>query len=99
MKYEDTHLSDRQLLLSIEGELAPGEEKLVPAHLDACRKCRARGKELEDTIAEFVRAYQNELDGKVPPIAGQRALLKTRLAQLPAGEPSRSGSIQVPRRV
>ena len=79
MKYDDPHLSDQQLLLSIEGELTPREEKLVPAHLDGCRKCRARGKELEDTIIEFVRDYQSELDGKLPPIAGQRALLKARL--------------------
>jgi len=79
MKYEDPHLSDQQLLLSIEGELTPPEEKFVRHHLDACQKCRARGKELEDTISEFVLDYQSELDGKLPPIAGQRALLKARL--------------------
>jgi len=92
MKYEDTHLSDQQLLLSIDGELTPREEKLVRAHLDACWKCRARGKELEDTIAAFVRAYQGELEGKLPPIAGPRALLKAQLAQLSAGKPSRQSS-------
>jgi len=79
MKYANPHLSDQQLLLSIEGELTPPEEKVVRPHLDACQKCRARGKELEDTISEFVLDYQSELDGKLPPIAGQRALLKARL--------------------
>ena len=89
MKCEDPHLSDQQLLLSSEGELTKREEKLVRAHRDACRKCRARGKELEETIAEFVCAYRAELGGKLPPIAGQRTLLKTRLAQPSTSEPSR----------
>jgi len=87
MKYEDPHLSDQQLVLSIEKELTPPEEKLVRAHLDGCWKCRVRGKELEDTLAEFVRAYQSELEGKLPPIAGPRALLKAQLRQVSASEP------------
>ena len=34
MKKEDAHLSDQQLLLSMEGEISAREEKLVRAHLD-----------------------------------------------------------------
>ena len=93
MKNEDAHLSDQQLLLSVEGELSSREDKQVRAHLDACWKCRARCKELDDTIAEFVRAYQSELDGKLPPIAGPRALLKAQLAQLSAGDRRRQSSV------
>jgi hypothetical protein len=92
MKKEDAHLSDQQLLLSMEGETSAREEKLVRAHLDACWACRARFKELDDTIAAVVRAYQSELEGKLPPIAGPRALLKAQLAQLSAGDLSRRSS-------
>lgn len=89
MKNEDAHLSDQQLLLSVEGELSAREEKLVRTHLDACWACRARCKELEDTIAGFVRAYQSDFAGKLPPIAGPRALLKAQLSQLAAGDARR----------
>jgi anti-sigma factor RsiW len=81
MKYEDAHLSDQQLLLGIEGELARHEEKPVRAHLDACWKCRARRQEMENAIAGFVRVYQREFDANLPPAAGERALLKARLEQ------------------
>ncbi len=84
MKFEDSHLSDQQLLLHIETELTTHDEKLVRGHLDACWKCRTRRQELETAIADFVRAQQQEFDSKIPPAAGPRALLKARLAQLSA---------------
>ena len=99
MKKEDAHLSDQQLLLSLEGELSAREEKLVRAHLDACWACRARCKELDETIAGVIRAYQSEFEGKLPPIAGPRALLKARIRQLSPDEPrSQSGGFMLPRR-
>jgi hypothetical protein len=82
MKYEDAHLSDQQLLLAIEGELARHDEKPVRAHLDACWQCRARRQELESAIAGFVRGYQRGFDASLPPADGPRALLKARLEQL-----------------
>jgi hypothetical protein len=87
MKYQDTHLSDQQLLQDVDGELSAHAEKLVREHLDACWKCRARRQELEQTIADFVRLQQQELDTKLPPVAGPRALLRAQLAQLAAAEP------------
>jgi len=99
MKNENVHLSDEQLLLSVEGELSAREEKLVRAHLDACWACRARCKELDDTIAGVVRAYQSEFGGKLPPIAGPRALLKAQLRRLSPGEPrGQSRGFNLPRR-
>ncbi|HTQ55048.1 MAG TPA: hypothetical protein VMI94_11345 [Bryobacteraceae bacterium] len=89
MSKEDTHLTDEQLLLSLEGELPARAEKRVRAHLGACWACRARRKELDDTIAGVVRAYQSEFEGKLPPIEGPRALLKARLRQLSSGEKSK----------
>ena len=89
MKNEDSHLSDEQLLLNLEGELSPREETMVQAHLHACWKCRVRRQELESAIVEFVRIHQQDLDAKIPPAAGPRALLKARIAQLSETEPNR----------
>ena len=74
------HLSDRHLLLHLEGELPPHEKKLAQEHLEACWKCRARARELETAIADFIGAHQTT---EAPPAAGPRALLKARLSQLP----------------
>jgi hypothetical protein len=87
MKYADAHLSDRQLLLEVEGELSSRDEKLVRAHVEACWKCRARRQELERAITDFVRVHQRQFDAELPPVAGPRALLKARLAELSATEP------------
>jgi anti-sigma factor RsiW len=88
MKNADSHLSDQQLLLDVEGELSRQDEKRVRAHLHACWKCRVRRQELESAIANFVRLHQLELDATIPSGAGPRALLKARIAQLSAAEPA-----------
>jgi hypothetical protein len=85
MKYQDSHPSDQQLLLEMEGELAPHDEKQVRAHLEECWKCRARRQELDGAITDFVRVYQRDFDTKLPPASGPRAWLKAQISQLPAG--------------
>jgi anti-sigma factor RsiW len=90
MSYEDSHLSDQQLLLDVEGELSTHDEKPVRSHLDACWKCRTRRQEIENAIADFIRIHQREFDAKLPPATGRRALLKARLAQLSATTPRSS---------
>ncbi|HVT92231.1 MAG TPA: hypothetical protein VHD76_05270 [Bryobacteraceae bacterium] len=52
----------------------------VRTHLEICWKCRARRNEIEATIAGFMRARDGELNSRIPPPAGPRALLKARLA-------------------
>lgn len=84
MKYEDSHLSDQDLLLDLDGELSAHDGKLARAHLDACWKCRARRSDLEDAIADLIRVHPRELGAALSPIAGPRALLKAQLAQLAA---------------
>jgi len=84
MRHEDSHLSDEQLLLDVDGELSAHDEKPVRAHLDACWTCRARRFELENAIASFIRFHQRELTAGLPPIAGPRAQLKAQLALLPS---------------
>jgi hypothetical protein len=92
MKYKDSHLSDQQLLLDVEGELSAHDEKLVRGHLAGCWKCRARRQELESTIAGFVRVYQEEFETRLPPSAGPRASLKAQLGQLSLDEANRSSN-------
>ena len=100
MKYENSHLSDQQLLLDVDGELSNRDEKLVRTHLDACWRCRARRQELEHAIVDFIHFYQKDSDAKLPPAAGARALLKARLDQLSATEPIQPPSrFALPRRV
>lgn len=83
---EDSHLSDQQLLLGLEGELSAQDEKAVRAHVEGCWKCRARRHELEQAITDFVHVHRTEADRELPPVAGPRALLRARLSQLSAGE-------------
>ncbi len=86
MRFKDSHLSDQQLLLDVDGELSGHDGKLVRAHLDACWSCRARRGELENAIADFVRVHQRDVEVKLPPIAAPRALLKARLVRIPGAE-------------
>jgi hypothetical protein len=98
MSYEDSHLSEQQLLLDVEGEISTHDERLVRSHLEECWKCRARRQEIENAIAEFIRIHQREFDVKLPPAAGRRALLKAELSQLSASTP-RSGWFVLTRRL
>ncbi len=84
MKHPDSHLSDEQLVLDLEGELSADEEKLVRAHLAACWACRTRRHEFEVAIADFVQLQKREFEPELPPAACPRALLKARLAELSA---------------
>jgi hypothetical protein len=92
MRYYDSHLSDQQLLLDVDGELSAREEKRIRAHLAACWKCRTRRRELERAITDFVHVHQRQLDARLPPAAGPRALLKAQLAHVSATQPRPSSS-------
>jgi hypothetical protein len=83
MKFEDAHLSDRELVLAADGELAPRDAARAEAHLAACWECRTRKQEMETAIADFVHTHQETF--KLPPTAGPRALLKARLEEVSNG--------------
>jgi hypothetical protein len=72
------HLSDRDLLMAIDGELPPREAARASAHLEACWTCRSRRLELENTISQYVRMHHHVA---LPSAEGPRALLKAQLAQ------------------
>ncbi len=84
MEFRDTHISDEDLLLAIDGELADGEATAVESHLEDCWACRARRQEIEAAIGVFMKVHQRNLNLKLPPAAGPRALLKARIAQMPS---------------
>jgi hypothetical protein len=82
MRYEDSHISDQELLLAADGEISPKREGQVEAHLATCWVCRARQQEIVGALAEFVRVHQQNLGASIPPAAGPRSLLEAQLAEL-----------------
>jgi|ERR1700728_2102590 len=82
MRPQESHLSDRDLLLAADGELSAPECERVESHLAACWTCRTRKHEIEAAIGDLVRMDRHKLDGQIPPPEGPRALLKARMAQL-----------------
>jgi hypothetical protein len=81
MLSEESHLSDQELLLAVDGELSPREAGRLESHLEACWACRVRKQEIETAIGEFVRFQRQNFDLRIPPPDGPRALLKAQLAQ------------------
>lgn len=85
MLFDESHLSDQDLVLLVDGELSAGDKGRAASHLNGCWSCRTRKQELEDAIGRFVRFHQSSLDPLLPPVAGPRALLKARMAQAASG--------------
>jgi anti-sigma factor RsiW len=83
-----SHLSDQQLLLAVDGELAPRDLARVEAHLATCWTCRVRKQEIETSIGDFVRFQQQTFDPRIPPPDGPRALLKAQIAQRSEAQPA-----------
>jgi len=81
MQSEESHLSDQDLVLLVDGELSAGEKARAASHLNECWACRTRKQEIEETIGDFVRFHRGGLDPLLPPVSGPRALLKARMAQ------------------
>jgi hypothetical protein len=79
------HLSDRDMILLADGELRSGETE-AREHLNACWSCRARMAEIQETIADFVRSYHDDLNAQLPPAAGPRALLRAQLENRAAAQ-------------
>jgi hypothetical protein len=78
MHFDESHLTDQELLLAADGELPPARRE----HLASCWVCRARKQDTEATIVDFVQFHHARLNPLIPPIAASRAVLKARLATL-----------------
>jgi len=79
---KNIHLSDRSLVMGMDGELSAQEFEFVRSHLEACWTCRARQRELEAAAIEFAQAYQESGPGAIPAADGPRALLKAQMGIL-----------------
>lgn len=88
MKEHESHISDRELVMAMDGELARHDIRRVEAHLESCWTCRSRKQDLERAIADFVHLYRSRPEPQPPPSAGPRALLKARLAELAQARPA-----------
>ena len=86
MLSEESHFSDQELLLAMDGELPPREEERIQSHLAACWVCRTRQHEIEGAIGDFIQIHRQHFDLRIPPPDGPRALLRAQLAQLAAPE-------------
>jgi hypothetical protein len=91
MRNQELHISDQELLLLSGGELKSSRSTEVMRHLAACWSCRTRVKEIEGMIADFVHLHHSDLDPRIPPVAGPRALLKARIAEAVAASPKATG--------
>lgn len=80
MRYEESHPSDQELVTVAEGELSSRRSVALREHLASCRPCRARMDQIEAAILDFVHLQDSELESKIPPISGPRALLRAQLS-------------------
>lgn len=70
----EKHLTQHELILLLDREAESGDQ-----HLHGCAFCRARLAELEGTFADFVQLHHDTLNEQLPPGAGARAQLRSRL--------------------
>jgi anti-sigma factor RsiW len=82
MKYTNFHVSDQELLEAADGELSPRKMAKVQAHLAACWTCRARLREIEATIVDYVQVHQRSSHAELPPADGPRSVFQARLAEM-----------------
>jgi hypothetical protein len=76
------HLSDEQLLLTLDGESSASEAEAVEVHLEACWSCRARREQIEKAIG-YVVEYRDHLIRPYSAVsASGRAMFVARLEQL-----------------
>jgi anti-sigma factor RsiW len=78
----DVHLNDRELVMALDGELPAKDAKRVRSHLEACWTCRARQRELEQAVSNFVQFHKQSEPAPFPSAAGPRALLKARIGEM-----------------
>ena len=75
MQRQEIHISDQELLLLEDGELPLSRSAEIRSHLEACWTCRARVKEIEDTISDFVGVHHTEASTMPQRVAWFRGLL------------------------
>jgi hypothetical protein len=82
MSVETPHFSDERLLLLADGELQPRDAEAVRHHVSGCATCRTRFEQIEASVAEFARAYQQDRAVRSPSPGAIRRALETQLADI-----------------
>jgi hypothetical protein len=79
---QNPHLSDEQLLLTMDGESSAHKAAEVEAHLEACWSCRARRDQIEKAIGDVVE-YRDYLMKSFSSVSsGRQAIFVARLEEL-----------------
>lgn len=76
------HIPLADLVAAADGELTPARAAEVRKHLESCWTCRARSRDIEESISHFIRAHQAAV--RVPSPEAPRAMLRARLTELAA---------------
>lgn len=82
MRHTDDHISDEELLLTLDGESSVQRAKQVRAHVANCPTCRTRMEAIEGAAADFNRIYRAAEHSPAAPFASSRASLQRRLAAM-----------------
>lgn len=78
MRQDDQHPDERELLLSLDGELPAHDQRRVARHLTSCTACRDRRKRLRQISALVAERHHREVEDAVS-IHRSRARLTARL--------------------
>lgn len=76
------HVSDEQLLFTLDGELSAHEAAEVEVHLEACWSCRARREQIGKAIGDVVEYRDHLIRAYSPVSASGRAMFVARLEEL-----------------
>jgi hypothetical protein len=79
---QNPHLSDEQLLRTLDGESSAHEAAEVEVHLEACWSCRARRDQIEKAIGDVVEYRDHLMKRYSPGSTGGRAIFVARLEEL-----------------
>lgn len=82
------HIDDDELLLFLDGELAPARQPLVATHLEACETCRDRADLVRATMAEVTAALHQDVPAAPDSQNHSRVRLASALQRAASSEPT-----------
>lgn len=82
------HIDDDELLLVLDGELAPARQALLSTHLQACATCRDRADLVQATMAEVTAALKQDLPAAADSHSRSRVRLASALQRAASSEPA-----------
>jgi hypothetical protein len=94
---DNSHISDEDLLKALDQEHSGTRSELIRFHLRACWNCRARSAEIERSIYDFVRTYEQNLCRRPSTSERAYAVLRFRLSQVAGATPPPSSRMWMTR--